>query len=39
MVHEYDSINWDIVFSIITEHLEDFRNYAAEIAKWMKLED
>lgn len=35
-VHEYDAINWDVVFAIITGHLEDFRKYAAEIVDWMK---
>lgn len=35
-VHEYSAINWEVVFAIITEHLEDFRRYAAEIFKWMK---
>jgi len=27
-VHEYDKINWDIVFSILTKHLEDFKRFA-----------
>jgi len=35
-VHEYDAINWDVVFAIITGHLDDFRKYAAEIVDWMK---
>ncbi|MEY4632259.1 MAG: hypothetical protein RIQ81_2379 [Pseudomonadota bacterium] len=27
-VHEYDKINWEIVFSIITRHLDEFRQFA-----------
>lgn len=30
-VHEYESIDWDIVFAIATRHLDDFRKFAAEI--------
>ena len=36
-VHEYDAINWDVVFAIITDHLEDFRKYAAEVVDWMQM--
>jgi uncharacterized protein YutE (UPF0331/DUF86 family) len=28
-VHEYDKINWDIVFAIVTVHLNEFRQFAA----------
>lgn len=27
-VHNYDAINWSIVFAIANEHLEDFRAFA-----------
>ncbi len=30
-VHAYQQINWAIVFSIINEHLNDFRQYLREI--------
>jgi len=32
-VHEYEKINWDIVFKIVTIHLEDFRQFAREVLK------
>jgi len=32
-VHAYRSINWDIVFSICTKHLEDFSVFASQIMK------
>lgn len=31
-VHNYEAINWEIVFSICTTVLDDFRRFAAEIA-------
>ena len=34
-VHEYSTINWDIVFSVATINLDDFRQYAKEIITWM----
>ena len=30
-VHAYQKIDWDIVYCIITEHLDDFRNFARQI--------
>ena len=30
-VHEYDKINWDIVFAIVTVHLDEFRQFAAAL--------
>lgn len=30
-VHAYRSINWDIVYSICTKHLDDFRAFARQI--------
>ncbi|NOX32309.1 MAG: DUF86 domain-containing protein [Deltaproteobacteria bacterium] len=33
-VHEYSTINWDIVFSVSTTNLDDFRQFAREIITW-----
>lgn len=30
-VHAYQEIDWDIVYRIITEHLNDFRDFAQQI--------
>ena len=30
-VHAYKKIDWAIVWSIITKHIQDFKNYAQEI--------
>lgn len=30
-VHAYQEIDWDIVYCIITEHLDDFRDFARQI--------
>jgi uncharacterized protein YutE (UPF0331/DUF86 family) len=30
-VHAYQEIDWDIVYRIITEHLNDFRDFARQI--------
>ncbi len=34
-VHEYSTINWDIVFSVATTNLDDFRQFSKEIITWM----
>ena len=34
-VHEYSTISWDIVFSILTKNLDDFRLFAKEIIAYM----
>jgi uncharacterized protein YutE (UPF0331/DUF86 family) len=31
-VHAYDAIDWNIVFAIVTGHLEDFREFARAVA-------
>lgn len=31
-VHQYQSIDWNIVFSIVTKNLEDFRKFAGYIS-------
>jgi uncharacterized protein YutE (UPF0331/DUF86 family) len=33
-VHEYQSIDWTVVYFIITRHLSDFQVYAKEILEW-----
>jgi uncharacterized protein YutE (UPF0331/DUF86 family) len=30
-VHQYHSISWDVVYSIITKHLDDFRAFARSV--------
>jgi uncharacterized protein YutE (UPF0331/DUF86 family) len=30
-VHAYQEIDWNIVYCIITEHLDDFRDFAQQI--------
>ena len=34
-VHDYFSIDWDIVYAVCTGHLDDFRDFAREILDWM----
>jgi uncharacterized protein YutE (UPF0331/DUF86 family) len=36
-VHNYDVINWEIVFAICQRSLVDFRDFAKEIAKYNGL--
>ncbi len=36
IVHEYEKVNWEIVFKIATEHLNDFRGYASEVVAKLK---
>jgi uncharacterized protein YutE (UPF0331/DUF86 family) len=31
-VHNYERINWDIVHSVCSRHLDDFRTFAREVA-------
>ncbi len=33
-VHNYEAINWQIVHSIVDEHLEDFTSFAKAVAHW-----
>lgn len=35
-VHAYQEIDWNIVYSIITEHLNDFRDFSAQVMKLIK---
>jgi len=34
-VHNYEAINWQIVHSIVSEHLEDFTEFAKGVAHWV----
>ncbi len=33
-VHEYQSIDWLIVYRIISEHLDDFKDFARQVHAW-----
>ena len=33
-VHNYEAINWQIVHSIVSEHLKDFTEFAKGVAHW-----
>ena len=35
-VHEYDKIDWEIVYSILTRHLDDFKHFASAILSALK---
>ena len=35
-VHEYTSLNWDVVYSVAKTNLNDFRDYASEIVQWLE---
>lgn len=32
LVHNYDEVNWDIVFTICSDHLSDFKDFARTFA-------
>jgi uncharacterized protein YutE (UPF0331/DUF86 family) len=31
LVHEYQAIDWTIIWAVITNHIDDFRQYVSEI--------
>jgi len=33
-VHEYQKIDWTIVYRIITAHLDDFKDFARQVLEW-----
>ncbi|ACN15078.1 conserved hypothetical protein [Desulforapulum autotrophicum HRM2] len=37
-VHEYSTINWDLVFSVATKNLNDFREFSKSILTWLKVQ-
>ena len=34
IVHAYETVDWNIVYSILTQHLQDFQVYAKEVLEW-----
>ena len=36
VVHAYQEIDWEIVYRIITEHLDDFRDFSRQILTAVK---
>lgn len=38
-VHEYQKIDWHIVYRIITEHLDDFKDFARQVLTWADTHD
>jgi uncharacterized protein YutE (UPF0331/DUF86 family) len=39
VVHDYQSINWKMVFSIITINLNDFRDFIKSILAWLEKKE
>ena len=37
-VHNYESINWTIVFAIATAHLQDFEEFAKAVVRWNEIQ-
>jgi uncharacterized protein YutE (UPF0331/DUF86 family) len=37
-VHNYEAINWQIVHSIVSEHMQDFTEFAKAVAQWSNLQ-
>jgi uncharacterized protein YutE (UPF0331/DUF86 family) len=37
-VHEYEKIDWEIVYSICTKHMKDFREYAAGVMVYYNID-
>ena len=35
-IHEYTALDWNIIHSITTSNINDFREYAIEIMQWAK---
>ncbi len=35
-VHTYEVINWKIVYAIIRDHLDDFKDFARAIQRYME---
>jgi len=38
-VHEYFSINWDIVYTVSTKNLHDFKEFSSEVRNWFKSQE
>lgn len=37
LVHAYQEIDWNIVYRIITEHLDDFRDFSRQVLAFIDL--
>ncbi len=35
-VHEYSTIDWEIVYSVVTKNLDDFKHFSREIIEWVE---
>lgn len=35
-VHNYEAINWQIVHTIVCDHLDDFNQFAKAVANWVE---
>ena len=35
-VHNYEAINWQIVYTIVCDHLDDFNQFAKAVAIWVE---
>jgi len=35
-VHEYDKLNWNIVYKIVTKHLDDFRRFSQQVYRYVQ---
>jgi hypothetical protein len=33
MIHEYEKVNWAIVYRIATQHLDDLKNFGAQVMR------
>ena len=33
-IHEYEKIDWLVVYKIITDHLDDFKGFARQVLAW-----
>lgn len=36
-VHDYEAINWEIVFAIVRNHISDFEDFAKAVVAWRKI--
>lgn len=35
-VHDYEAINWEIVFAIVRNHITDFEDFARAVVAWQE---
>lgn len=36
-IHQYEAINWEIVYAVCEHSIQDFRQFALEISRYTKL--